>query len=93
MPGSKNLRAVIVKCNKYFGAECADEERLIRDGKALARLIIDDPICGGALPGLGSITILHLLKTKTPYLSCPRAKALAGRRKQADSTTAAPRAA
>ena len=51
VPGSKNLRAVIVKCNKYFGAECADEERLIRDGKALARLIIDDPICGGALPG------------------------------------------
>ena len=74
VPGSKNLRAVIVKCNKYFGAECADEERLIRDGKALARLIIDDPICGGALPGLGSITILHLLKNKNAIPELPKGK-------------------
>ena len=74
VPGSKNLRAIIVKCNKYFGAECADEERLIRDGKALARLIIDDPICGGALPGLGSITILHLLKNKNAIPELPKGK-------------------
>ena len=75
MPGSKNLRAVIVgNAIEYFGAECADEERLIRDGKALARLIIDGPICGGALPGLGSITILHLLKNKNAIPEPPKGK-------------------
>lgn len=74
VPGSKNLRAVIVKCDKYFGAECAHEERLIQEGKALARLITEDPICGGALPGLGSITILHLLKNKNAIPELPKGK-------------------
>jgi len=31
----------------------------------LAKYILDDPICGGALPGLGSITLLHLLKNES----------------------------
>lgn len=72
IPGSKNLRAVIVKCSDYFGAECDDGAALLESGKALARLIVDDPICGGALPGLGSITILHLLKNKNAIPELPK---------------------
>ncbi len=30
--------------------------------KALSRMIIDHPICGKALPGLGSITLMKMLK-------------------------------
>lgn len=74
IPGSKNLRAVIVKCGEYFGAECADKKGVIENGKALASLIMSDPICGGALPGLGSITILHLLKNKDAIPELPKRK-------------------
>lgn len=72
VPGSKGLRAVIVKGNHYFEAPCADRASLQASGKELARYILDDPICGGALPGLGSITILHLLKSKQAIPQAPK---------------------
>ena len=64
IPGSKGLRAVVVKCDRYFDAPCAQPEGFAQAGKEMARLILDNDICGGALPGLGSITLLHLLKNK-----------------------------
>ena len=33
-------------------------------GKRLAKIIMDNEIRGGALPGLGSITLIHLLKSR-----------------------------
>lgn len=40
-------------------------KEVFRDtGKRLAKIIMDNEICGGALPGLGSITLIHLLKSR-----------------------------
>lgn len=64
VPGSKGLKAIVVKTSKYFAAPCADKEALKQANRELTQHLINDPICGGALPGLGSITILHLLKNK-----------------------------
>ncbi len=64
IPGSKGLRAVVVKCARYFDAPCAQGEAFAQSGKEMARIILDNDICGGALPGLGSITLLHLLKNR-----------------------------
>lgn len=64
VPGSKGLRAIVVKCDHYFGSPCVEKEAFSSAGKRLARIILDNDVCGGALPGLGSITLLHLLKNK-----------------------------
>lgn len=60
--GSKGLRVILVKGSRYFNAACADSAVFQDKGKRLASLITKNEICGGALPGLGSITLLHLLK-------------------------------
>lgn len=59
--GSKNLRAVIVDSDGYFDRACADPERFRKLGRQLTQTIINDDICGGALPSLGSITIMKIL--------------------------------
>jgi len=64
VPGSKGLRAIVVKCAKSLNSPCANKEEFSKEGKALAKIILDNDICGGALPGLGSITLLHLLKSR-----------------------------
>ena len=76
VPGSKGLRAVVVRCGRYFDAPCADRAGLQAAGKRLARRILDDPICGGALPGLGSITLLHLLKNRGELPPLPEKRAV-----------------
>lgn len=58
------IRAIVIQQNRYFQGICEEREGLLNNGKKLARYILDDPICGGALPGLGSITLLHLLKNQ-----------------------------
>lgn len=60
--GSKGLRVIAVKSSRYFNAPCSDSAAFQAKGKKLAALLIKNEICGGALPGLGSITLLHLLK-------------------------------
>ncbi|MDO5111781.1 MAG: aldehyde ferredoxin oxidoreductase N-terminal domain-containing protein [Clostridia bacterium] len=72
VPGSKGLRAIVIKYDHYFDAPCAHRASLQADGKRLAQRILQDPICGGALPGLGSITILHLLKNGGAIPETPR---------------------
>lgn len=62
--GSKNLKAIIVNYNKYFQNECFDKNNFSIESKKLAKLIISNPICGQALPGHGSITLIKLLKNK-----------------------------
>ena len=58
------IRAIVLERNQYFRGACENREGLQSSGKRLAKYILDDPICGGALPGLGSITLLHLLKMR-----------------------------
>lgn len=58
------IRAIVLEQEHYFQGICENREGLQNSGKRLARYILDDPICGGALPGLGSITLLHLLKNE-----------------------------
>lgn len=67
--GSKNLRAVVVTGDKYLNRECVNEEKFKETGKELARLIIDNEICGGALPAFGSVTLIRLLKDKKRALA------------------------
>ena len=64
IPGSKGLRAVVLKAQTYFGSPCVNKEAFRDTGKRLAKIIMDNEICGGALPGLGSITLIHLLKSR-----------------------------
>lgn len=64
IPGSKGLRAVVLKAQTYFGSPCVNKEVFRDTGKRLAKIIMDNEICGGALPGLGSITLIHLLKSR-----------------------------
>lgn len=67
--GSKGLRAVVVTGNKYFDRECFDEVKFQATGKEFAKLIIDNDICGGALPSFGSLTLIKILKDKEKVLS------------------------
>lgn len=62
--GSKNLKAIVVASKNYFGNPCHNKEEFIKASKALAKIIINDPICGKALPSHGSITLIKLLNEK-----------------------------
>ncbi len=62
--GSKGLSAIIVKESNYFAAPCANVTGVQQCGKEIGKMIVHNEICGGALPGLGSMTLLHLLKDK-----------------------------
>lgn len=68
--GAKNLRAVVVTCNDYFGRECDDPERFRSLGRKLTQIIINDEMCGGALPAYGSTAIMKVLKSedRIPYV-------------------------
>lgn len=54
--GLKNIKAIVVKSKSYFTARLDDTENFNKYAKELSRLIIDHPICGKALPNLGSST-------------------------------------
>jgi aldehyde:ferredoxin oxidoreductase len=51
-----------VKTDEHFNAYLQDEKNMKETAKTLSRMIIDHPICGRALPGLGSITLMKMLK-------------------------------
>lgn len=59
--GSKNLRAVVVTGDDYFARECCEPERFISAGRKLTQIIVNDEICGGALPAYGSTAIMKIL--------------------------------
>lgn len=77
--GSKGLRVIVLKCRRYFNAPCVRADAFQDKGKKLASRIINNEICGGALPGLGSITLLHLLKNRREL---PEVKKGSGTRKK-----------
>lgn len=60
--GSKGVKAIAVKSKAHFEAEVHDKENFRNTSKKLSRLIIDHPICGDALPGLGSITLMKMMQ-------------------------------
>ncbi|WIV12656.1 aldehyde ferredoxin oxidoreductase N-terminal domain-containing protein [Proteiniborus sp. MB09-C3] len=60
--GSKGLKAIVVQSNNYFKSSVADKESLRVEAKKLGKIIVGDPICGGALPSYGSITLMKMLK-------------------------------
>lgn len=72
---SKGIRAIVINGKAYFGKRCADKAALQANSKKLAGMILSDKICGGALPGLGSITILHLLKSRNAIPEIPERRA------------------
>ena len=59
--GHKNIKAIAVKNKAHFDAQVYDKENMRRSSKALSKIIIEHPICGKALPGLGSITLMKML--------------------------------
>lgn len=69
--GSKGLRAIVINHSKYFESPCFDREAFSSLGKKLASIIIDNEICGVALPRLGSSTLLHIMKSNKAMPSIP----------------------
>lgn len=62
--GAKNIRAIAIDCGSFLTRDCADGDRMWSYSKALTQKIINDDVCGGALPGYGSVTLLKILKSK-----------------------------
>jgi len=60
--GYKGIKAICVKTKNHFHGPQYDENRMKDISKKVSRIIIDHPICGEALPGLGSITLMKMLK-------------------------------
>jgi len=60
--GSKGIKALVVNSKGYFNAEVWDKEGISKNAKKLGKIIVSHPICGGALPGYGSITLMKMLK-------------------------------
>ena len=59
--GSKGIKAIVTKSDGYFKREVADE-RLLNDAqKKVARIIVDNDLCGCALPAFGSMTLIDLI--------------------------------
>lgn len=61
--GSKGLKAVAVSAFAYFASPVADRHALKAAARRLARIIADHPICGGALPAHGSITLMKIMQS------------------------------
>ncbi len=62
--GAKNLRAIVVDSKGYFNRDNKEPDEFWSISKDLTQLIINDEVCGGALPTYGSITIMKILKSK-----------------------------
>lgn len=60
--GGLGLKAVAVTAKRLFAATVVDSEAIYRLNKQLGRLVATHPICGGALPAYGSITLIKLLR-------------------------------
>ncbi len=60
--GAMGLKAVVVSTKANFTTPVAADADLRQYSKQLARLIVDHPVCGGALPAYGSITLIKMMK-------------------------------
>lgn len=62
--GAKNLRAIVVDSKGYFNRDNNSPDEFWSISKELTQKIVNDEVCGGALPTYGSITIMKILKSK-----------------------------
>jgi aldehyde:ferredoxin oxidoreductase len=60
--GSKNFKGIVVNSKNFFNASCANPVALSAEAKKITKIITENPICGFALPGYGSITLMKILK-------------------------------
>lgn len=60
--GAKGIKAIVVKNKNYFNSSVFDKEGISKYSKVLGKIIVNHPICGKALPGYGSITLMKMLK-------------------------------
>lgn len=84
--GSKGLRAVVITNKKSFDRECCQEEEFLSTGKDFAKLIINNDICGGALPAYGSVTLIKLLKDKEKVLASMKEKEVDSKKTKKEKT-------
>lgn len=59
--GVKGLKAVAVTTDKITKSPVKDRSIFIDNSKTISKSIINDPICGNALPTHGSITLIKLM--------------------------------
>ncbi|GAB6153044.1 hypothetical protein JCM17380_17940 [Desulfosporosinus burensis] len=71
--GSKGLKAVAVTTKSNFTSRVVNVDEMEKASKSLARIIIDHPVCGGALPAYGSITLMKMMKSNELNLSSIKA--------------------
>ena len=64
--GSLGFKAVVISTKPHFSADVQDPDRLSIYSKQLSRLIVQHPVCGGALPAYGSITLMKMLQEYNP---------------------------
>ncbi len=67
--GAMGLKAVVVSARANFAAPAASEADLRQLSKRLGRLIVEHPVCGGALPAYGSITLIKMMKLGQQFAS------------------------
>lgn len=60
--GAKGLKALAVVTNEHFDAAVFNREEMLISAKQVAGLIVKHPVCGGALPAHGSITLMKMMK-------------------------------
>ena len=60
--GYKGIKAIAVTTKKHFAARVQDLKGFRAASKNLGKLIISNPVCGGALPAYGSITLIQMMK-------------------------------
>lgn len=60
--GAKGLKALAVVSSEYCGAGVTSPDEMMACGKEAAGIIVGHPVCGGALPAHGSITLMKLMK-------------------------------
>lgn len=60
--GGMGLKAVAVSGRAHFSAPAADPALIAQLNKQLGRMIVQHPVCGGALPAYGSITLIKMLR-------------------------------
>lgn len=60
--GYKGIKAIAVTSGRHFCAEVKDQDAFRAASKRLGKLIVSNPVCGGALPAYGSITLIQMMK-------------------------------
>lgn len=59
--GSKNLKAIVIKGKRLFDAPVADIKVLRTASKRFAKMLMDDPVSGQALPQYGTNVLMNIL--------------------------------